>query len=221
MRKSRRKYTADQLVVAVESSRTMADVLRKIGLYPGGGNYESVRFHMTQLGIDSAHLRPWSAQTVSRLSDSEIESAVRASKSLIEVIRRLELRPGGNQGRLRKRIRDLGLDMSHFIGQGWRRGSSVAVVPRRALAELLVAGRQTSTNGLKKRLIEEGLKEHLCERCGLRGWLGKPIPIELDHINGNRLDNRLQNLRILCPNCHAQTDTYRGRNIGTGLAYPA
>jgi heterodisulfide reductase subunit B len=58
----------------------------------------------------------------------------------------------------------------------------------------------------------EGLKEHKCECCGIIEWNGKPAPIELDHINGNRRDNSLDNLRVLCPNCHAQTDTYRGKN---------
>jgi 5-methylcytosine-specific restriction endonuclease McrA len=89
------------------------------------------------------------------------------------------------------RIKRLDLDTSHFLGQGWRKG-------------------------LKERLIREGLKQRKCEMCGRAGWRDRPIPLELDHINGRRQDNRLQNLRILCPNCHAQTDTYRGRNIGIG-----
>ena len=58
------------------------------------------------------------------------------------------------------------------------------------------------------------MKEHKCESCGISEWLGKPLSLELDYINGDRYDNRLQNLRILCPNCHAQTDTYRGKNKG-------
>ncbi len=67
---------------------------------------------------------------------------------------------------------------------------------------------------LRKRLIAEGLKEARCEICKLDEWLGRPIPLQLDHINGDRTDNRLENLRLLCPNCHAQTDTYCGKNIG-------
>ena len=75
-----------------------------------------------------------------------------------------------------------------------------------------------TTSVLRKRLIEEQLKPNRCERCLLGVWNGRPIPLELDHINGKRDDNRLTNLRILCPNCHAQTDTYRGKDIGT-VAY--
>jgi hypothetical protein len=77
-------------------------------------------------------------------------------------------------------------------------------------------GRLTSSNELKKRLIAAGLKERRCETCGLNAWNGRPIPLELEHVNGRRDDNRLSNLQVICPNCHAQTPTYRGRNIGNG-----
>ena len=88
------------------------------------------------------------------------------------------------------------------------------VVPSRPLEELLVEGRLVQTNRLKKRLITDGLKEHRCESCLRDSWNGGRIPLEFDHVNGRRDDNRLANLRILCANCHAQTPTYRGRNIG-------
>jgi hypothetical protein len=69
------------------------------------------------------------------------------------------------------------------------------------------------TSQLRVRLIREGYKTHVCESCGINEWNGKPISLELDHISGIRFDNSLENLRLLCPNCHSQTHTFRGRNI--------
>ena len=68
------------------------------------------------------------------------------------------------------------------------------------------------TNKIRQRLFEEGIKEEKCEICGLTEWLGNKIPLELDHIDGNRYNHSIENLRIICPNCHAQTDNYCGKN---------
>ena len=72
---------------------------------------------------------------------------------------------------------------------------------------------QYQTNKLRKRLIKEGIKDARCEVCGIVEWLGKPISFELDHIDGNSRNHSLDNLRVVCPNCHSQTETYRGKNI--------
>lgn len=87
--------------------------------------------------------------------------------------------------------------------------------PRRIpIEQLLVDGRrQTSRSHLKERLFEEGLKENRCERCGLSRWLGKPISMQLHHVNGDGSDNRLENLQLLCGNCHSQTDNWGGRGV--------
>jgi 5-methylcytosine-specific restriction endonuclease McrA len=61
---------------------------------------------------------------------------------------------------------------------------------------------------LRRKLIEDGVKENKCERCGNSEWMGEPIPLELHHINGNHYDNRLENLQILCSNCHMQVHGY-------------
>ena len=65
---------------------------------------------------------------------------------------------------------------------------------------------------LHRRLLSEGIKEYRCECCGDTEWNGKPIPLQLDHIDGNPHNHMLSNLRMLCPNCHAQTETYCGKN---------
>jgi HNH endonuclease len=89
------------------------------------------------------------------------------------------------------------------------------IIPRpRALplSELLVRGKKRGRDNLKARLLEAGLKENRCERCGVSEWQGKPLNMQLHHINGDGLDNRLENLELLCANCHSQTSTYGGRN---------
>jgi HNH endonuclease len=151
---------------------------------------------------------------VAARSDQEILDAVKTSRSFAQVLNKLGVRPGRAQSTLKRRVQMLGIDTSHFTGMAWRRGSRVPVTPAFPLEEILVAGRLTPTNKLKHRLLEAGLKEDRCEVCSRETWNGEPIPLELDHINGRRDDNRLSNLRLLCPNCHAQTPTYRGRNIG-------
>jgi hypothetical protein len=95
-----------------------------------------------------------------------------------------------------------------------RRG---AIVPRprgEPIDGVLAAGRRRNRNHVKGRLISAGLKELRCEQCGITDWQGRPLAFELHHVNGDGLDNRLENLLFLCPNCHSQTDTWGGRNSG-------
>jgi hypothetical protein len=69
---------------------------------------------------------------------------------------------------------------------------------------------------VKQRIVKDNLLVYKCVKCELDSWQGETIVLDLDHINGNNRDNRLQNLRYLCPNCHSQTDTYKGRNKNSG-----
>ncbi|MEK6327519.1 MAG: HNH endonuclease signature motif containing protein [Actinomycetota bacterium] len=93
-----------------------------------------------------------------------------------------------------------------------KRGEIVTRPSATPVEELFVAGRHRSRNHLKWRLLRAGLKENRCEDCGLTEWRGKPLSMALHHVNGDGRDNRLENLRFLCPNCHAQTPNYGGRN---------
>jgi hypothetical protein len=92
-----------------------------------------------------------------------------------------------------------------------RRGVIKPRPRKEPLEQILVAGKRRNRYFVKNRLLEAGLKASRCERCGLAAWHGRALSLELHHVNGDGLDNRLENLLLLCPNCHSQTDTWGGR----------
>jgi len=94
-----------------------------------------------------------------------------------------------------------------------KRGAIVSRPHGAPIETYLVADRRQSRSNLKRRLIREGLKPARCEICGISKWLGEPLSLALHHINGDGRDNRLENLQLLCPNCHSQTDNFAGRNV--------
>ena len=146
-----------------------------------------------------------------KYSERDLRRAVKESTSLRQVLVKLHVAPyGGNYEVLKKALTYFQIDTSHFTGQSWNKGKSVG--PRRPIESYLTNSAPIQSYRLKNRLLKERLFEHRCMNCKSTTWLGKPIPLELDHINGDRNDNRLVNLRLLCPNCHAFTSTYRGKN---------
>ena len=121
---------------------------------------------------------------------------------------------GTNYRRVHNMVSDLQLDTSHWLGMGFLRGKTHSWSPSKPLSEILVA-RSTYHNlfQLKKRLIQASLMRYACASCGLSDWQGRTLVLQLDHLNGVGDDHRLENLRLLCPNCHSQTTTYCGRNV--------
>lgn len=139
-------------------------------------------------------------------------SAVSSSFSIRETLKKLELKPaGGNYLTIKKAIVFFNIDTSHFTGQGHLKGKTHRYHTR-PINEVLVNGKYENTYKLKNRLIRDGLKERKCENCLMDSWQGIPIPLELHHKDGERKNNQILNLELLCPNCHALTDNYRGKN---------
>ncbi len=149
--------------------------------------------------------RTWSIQ--------DLKIAAKACKSYRGVLKALNLVPaGGNYLQIQKYLREYKIDCSHFTGKTWNKGVKGYFRPLIPLKDILKKGTDYQSFKLKRRLFREGLKQPTCEMCG---WAQKTpdgyLPLELDHINGDHRDNRLLNLRVLCPNCHSLQPTHRGR----------
>ncbi|MFE7166333.1 HNH endonuclease [Streptomyces sp. NPDC057616] len=150
--------------------------------------------------------------TPGRPTAEVLRGAVEGASSLAETLRALGMEPYNSRLRtqLRRWIAEDGLDISHFLGRAHRRGKP-GTVPLRRAADILVrhdGTRRTRTHLLRRALLEVGQAEE-CAECGTGPeWLGRPTTLEIDHINGDWSDDWRENLRLLCPNCHAITSTW-------------
>ena len=142
----------------------------------------------------------------------EYEEAIKNSRSIAEALRQLGIKDkGGNYRIIKAAIEKYKIDTSHFTGCGWSKGIKITGRYREDLKDILVENSSFQSYKLKKRLLQQNLKEYRCEKCGRTEWENEQIPLEIHHINGDNTDNRLENLQLLCPNCHALTDNYRGK----------
>jgi len=148
----------------------------------------------------------------STYTDSELIDAISNSKSIADVLRFLNLSyNGGNYRTIKKNIKRLNISINHF-------NSKQEIISKNrkkfSLEEIMIENSlYISTSSLKERILKEKILECKCIECGVTDtYNNKPIVLHLDHINGVNNDHRLENLRLLCPNCHSQTDTYAGKN---------
>jgi 5-methylcytosine-specific restriction endonuclease McrA len=147
---------------------------------------------------------------LNKYTEDQLRNAIKNSISIAEALKKLKVKPcGGNYAVFKKAIMHFTIDTSHFVGQGWNKNKTVP--PKRSINDYLTNKISITSYKLCQRLLKDKIKRLQCERCGNIYWNNKPIPLELHHINGNNKDNRLENIQLLCPNCHALTDNYRNR----------
>ncbi|MEW1657190.1 HNH endonuclease signature motif containing protein [Streptomyces sp. NPDC093707] len=202
-------YTRERLEAAAAAARTLTEALEKLGVDPRGAKRNYLRSRMRKLGVDTSHFEregvKWTREA--------LQSAVSSSTNMCEVLRRLGLEVvGGHHTHISRRIKAYGIDTSHFApptrrGKPWRPRTPEGLLVEQPAAQ----ARRIPSDRLKWAMTASGAPER-CAGCGTAAvWRGRPLPLEVDHIDGNWRDNRIENLRFLCPNCHSTTDNYRGR----------
>lgn len=155
---------------------------------------------------------------VSDYTTEQISQFCKESFSYAEVLRKMKMSGGGSQATLKKRIKKDKIDVSHFKGHGWNKGLT-GIGPNKekyTLDEVFKKDSPVSQKVLRGYIERHNIIPYKCERCGCDGhWQGGQISLEIHHKDGNNKNNCLNNLCYLCPNCHALTDTYRGKNISS------
>jgi hypothetical protein len=207
------KYDIKTFQKAIQNSKnfTQANLLLDVGY--NNTNNNLIKRHAKHYNIDISHLYSHGNSKKLRHSGNytftkkQFINAVKKSISMTEILKILHLSEGGSN---RKKIIDLSkkfnIDISHIKIREFK------VDYKNNLKEILNNKIKADNSYLKKHLIKRGLLKNRCSVCKITKWQDRPAPLQMDHIDGNRYNNNLSNLRILCANCHAQTDTYGGKN---------
>jgi len=202
------KHSLETLTVTAAFSWCMTDFLDKLGAGSTPGRRAALWARLGQLGVDTSH---WDRSPHRTYPDDILRRAVAASESFAGVLRFMGLKQaGGTQAHIARRVRAAQIDTSHFLGMAHNRGKPGRAhrQPEEVLTLLPAGSHRVRRKTLLRAMIACGTAS-VCATCKIGPeWNGEPLTLAIDHVNGEWLDNRLSNLRFLCPNCHAQTSTW-------------
>lgn len=210
MGKTYQYQTSDETFIeAIKTSRSIHQAIKKSGLNGFGAGYIYFKKRCEELSINIDHLKS-DRETRDLTTKEQIINACKSNLSRYATLRALQLSENTNTNNIwiNYKIKEYEIDISHWTGQGHLRGKTHNWSVKTPLEEILVEKSYYSGSKLKQRLVSAGSLEDKCYSCGITDWQNKKISLHLEHINGNHLDNRLENLTVLCPNCHSQTKTY-------------
>ncbi|MFH8440790.1 HNH endonuclease signature motif containing protein [Streptomyces sp. NPDC018026] len=205
-------YSRERLEEAARGARTLSEALVRLGVDPKSSTRRYVLGRMKRLEVDTSHFQREGVKWTREV----LQEAATASTNMCEVLRHLGLEVvGGHHTHISRRIKAYDIDISHFQmptrkGKPWRPRTPEGLLVEQTPGE----ARRIPSDRIKWAMAAVGASER-CALCGNDGmWHGHPIPLEVDHVDGDWRNNRIENLRLLCPNCHSITDTYRGRGKG-------
>ncbi|WP_075734919.1 HNH endonuclease signature motif containing protein [Streptomyces acidiscabies] len=203
----RSAYTKERLEEAARGARTLSEACERLGVEGTTRSY--IRERMKKLGVDVSYFE----RDGVKWTRNVLAEAVAASTTMREVLRRLGLEVvGGHHTHISRKVKAYGIDTSHFQGPSRRGERRRSRSPEALLVEQPPdSARRIQSDRLRWAMSISGIPEQ-CALCGIEAaWLGEPLPLEVDHIDGDWRNNLIENLRFLCPNCHSTTDSYRGR----------
>lgn len=205
-----RDVSDKEFLKAVGNSTTIQGLLQALGCKDHARNRDEAKRRIKETGEPALHIltRKRSAIWTDK-NDKEFVELVKSVNSVADILKIYGYSGRGrNYDAVNQRIKILKIDTSHF---GFTTIKNQKTVP---LDDIIVKNLHPNykSSPLRRRLIAAGIKKNKCEICGIEEWNNSPLQCHLDHVDGNPENNLLTNLRILCPNCHSQTETFAGRN---------
>lgn len=205
------KISDEEFIKIVNESVNIRDALQSMNLTAQGNAYSVFIRRCEKLNVKINYNKRKDIPDCNVIAECKNNISIKAVLTSLN----LNFSNGSNVRWIKAKIKALNIDTSHFLGKGYLKGKSHSWNKKKEFEEIFVENSKfSSTKNIKKILLSKKLLEYKCYHCGITEWNSKEISLQLEHINGVNNDNRVDNLTLLCPNCHSQTSTFAGKNKG-------